>query len=158
MTVCDGRGRAVAAAGLVRWLARVAPRRFAGRVAIALVADRTMRRFNREYRGLDHPTDVLSFPVDAGWRDGRRAAKAPRTGGDVPLLGDIAIATGVARRQARLHGHTYGTELRVLALHGLLHLVGYDHERDAGAMGMVEARLRRAGGLPAGLTERGRRP
>jgi probable rRNA maturation factor len=76
-------------------------------------------------------------------------------------LGDIVIGTGVARRQAREAGHSYATELRVLALHGLLHLLGYDHERpdDAGRMARAEARLRRKGGLTRGLIARaGRRP
>jgi probable rRNA maturation factor len=71
-------------------------------------------------------------------------------------LGDIVIATGVARRQARAAGHSYATELRVLALHGLLHLLGYDHHDpgDGGRMARAEARLRRRGGLGAGLIER----
>jgi len=73
-----------------------------------------------------------------------------------PLLGDIVIATGVARRQAREAGHSYQTELRVLALHGLLHLLGYDHDRknDAGRMARIETQLRRKSGLRAGVIER----
>lgn len=70
------------------------------------------------------------------------------------FLGEIVIATGVARRQAREAGHPATTELRVLALHGLLHLLGYDHERDNGRMRRLEARLRRRGGLREGLIER----
>jgi probable rRNA maturation factor len=75
----------------------------------------------------------------------------------VRSLGDIVIATGVAKRQARQAGHSYETELRVLALHGVLHLLGYDHERpdDRGAMARLEARLRRKGGLRLGLIARG---
>ena len=69
-------------------------------------------------------------------------------------LGDIVIARGVARRQADTVGHDEPTELRVLALHGLLHLLGYDHERDRGTMARVERRLRRKGGLAEGLLER----
>ncbi len=81
-----------------------------------------------------------------------RAAGAP----DVSVLGDIVIATGVARRQARDAGHSYQAELRVLALHGLLHLLGYDHHdsKDNGRMARVEAKLRRKGGLTTGLIER----
>jgi probable rRNA maturation factor len=75
------------------------------------------------------------------------------------FLGDIVIATGVARRQALEMRHPLRTELRVLALHGLLHLLGYDHDdrHDEGAMARVEARLRRKGGLPAGLIARSNR-
>jgi probable rRNA maturation factor len=70
------------------------------------------------------------------------------------FLGDIVIARGVAGRQARRARHSERTEIRVLALHGLLHLLGYDHERDDGLMRRVEGRLRRKGGLPGGLIER----
>jgi probable rRNA maturation factor len=91
---------------------------------------------------IDCATDVLSFPAK------------DRTAGGGPFLGDIAIATGLARRQAREAGHAYGTELRVLALHGLLHLLGYDHHGDAGRMARLEARLRCRGGLEHGLIER----
>jgi probable rRNA maturation factor len=70
------------------------------------------------------------------------------------LLGDIVIARGVAKRQARDAGHSELTELKVLALHGLLHLLGYDHERDDGQMERVERRLRRKAGLREGLIER----
>jgi rRNA maturation RNase YbeY len=71
-----------------------------------------------------------------------------------PFLGDVVIARGVAARQARTAGHPERTEWRVLALHGLLHLLGYDHECDGGEMRRVERRLRRKGGLGAGLIER----
>lgn len=140
----DGRGRPVAAGGLGRWLTRIAPARARGDVAVALVSDTQIQQLNRTYRRLDAPTDVLSFP-SAGARSDSRWA-----------LGDIAIATGVARRQAKAAGHAYGTELRVLALHGLLHLLGYDHDDpdDNGRMARAEARLRRKGGLRAGLIER----
>jgi len=70
-------------------------------------------------------------------------------------LGDVVIAAGVAARQARQAGHSLAVELRVLALHGLLHLLGYDHERDDGRMARLERRLRRKGGLVEGLIERG---
>jgi probable rRNA maturation factor len=71
------------------------------------------------------------------------------------FLGDIVIARGIARRQARAARHSELTELKILALHGLLHLLGYDHERDGGRMRRVERRLRRRGGLHEGLIERG---
>jgi probable rRNA maturation factor len=71
-----------------------------------------------------------------------------------PFLGEIVIARGIAKRQAREAGHSETTELRVLALHGLLHLLGYDHDGDAGTMRRIEQRLRRKGGLREGLIER----
>ena len=73
-----------------------------------------------------------------------------------PPLGAIAIARGLARRQARAEGHSQATEWRVLALHGLLHLLGYDHEHDDGRMQRVERKLRRKGGLREGLIDRSR--
>ena len=147
VTVSTGTGRAVRDGGLARWLAAIAPPRAGGDVAVALVSDARMRALNRTYRRRDVATDVLSFspdPLIPGLR--------PQASG----LGDIVIATGVARRQAREAGHSYQTELRVLALHGLLHLLGYDHhdKRDQGRMARVEAALRRKGGLAAGLIER----
>jgi probable rRNA maturation factor len=115
-----------------------------GEVGVALVTDARVRQLNRQYRRTDAPTDVLSFVAD---RDAQSAS------GD---LGDIMIATGVARRQAREAGHSYGTELRVLALHGLLHLLGYDHHEaaDRGRMARAEARFGRKGGLRQGLIDR----
>lgn len=132
------------APGLAGWLTGVAPRAARGSVTVALVSDARMRVLNRAYRGADYATDVLSF------------GGAPRHGREPALLGDIVIATGVARRQAAQAGHAFGTELRILALHGLLHLLGYDHESDvdAGAMARLERRLRQKGGLPTGLIER----
>lgn len=139
VTVTDGRGRAVRDGGLARWLSRVAPAAARGEVGIALVSDARMRVLNRSYRKKDYATDVLSFEGD-----------------DSQGLGDLVIATGVARRQAREAGHSYETELRVLALHGLLHLLGYDHDHpdDNGKMKRAESRLRRKGGLKAGLISR----
>jgi len=144
VTVTDGRGRPIRSGGLGKWLTGVAPSRVRGELAVALVSDRQIRQLNHRYRHTDTPTDVLSFVADAGQEPQR--------------LGDIAIATGVARRQARVMGHSYATELRVLALHGLLHLLGYDHDdpADRGRMARAEARLRRAGGLGEGLIARAR--
>jgi probable rRNA maturation factor len=142
VAVTDDTGRPVADAGLARWLVRHAPRGAHGHVAIALVSDAQMRALNARYRGKRAPTDVLSF-------GGRTAVRSRAAIG-----GDLAIARGVARGQARQAGHAYATELRILALHGLLHLLGYDHETDRGQMARLEDRLRRQAGLPSGLIGR----
>ena len=163
--VADERGRGVAAPGVSRWLARVAPSRVRGTVSVALVSDARIRALNREYRRIDRATDVLSFPaqLDSGLPapDSRLPTLDSRLSNPQslipnPFLGDIVIARGVARRQARAAGHSELAELRLLALHGLLHLLGYDHERDDGRMRLVERRLRRRGGLREGLIERAR--
>jgi probable rRNA maturation factor len=152
--VTDEKGRPVGRS-LAAWLVRTAPARARGRVTVALVSDARVRRLNRDYRGKDYATDVLSFPASrpsGSRRPGNAAMRRPAAGDR--FLGDIVIARGVARRQARAIGHAERTELRVLALHGLLHLLGYDHEQDTGTMARVERRLRRKGGLPHALTER----
>jgi len=146
--VGDEHGRRVpSATGLGRWLRTIAPVRARGTVSIALVSDARVRALNRRYRGVNHTTDVLSFPATA-------TPRATSHGPQIFVLGDIVIARGVARRQAREAGHSELTEWRVLALHGLLHLLGYDHERDGGRMRRAETRLRRRAGLPGGLIER----
>jgi probable rRNA maturation factor len=147
VTIADGRGRRVRVPGLATWLTRVAPGTARGAVTLALVGDRRIRALNRAYRGVDAVTDVLSFGADGG----RRPDGPPRA------LGDVVIAKGVAARQAREAGHSLPTEYRVLALHGLLHLLGYDHERDDGRMARLERTLRRRGGLAHGLIARARR-
>ena len=146
--VSDGRGRRVGAPGLTRWLTRIAPARARGLVSIAIVSDTQVRRLNRRFRGVNKPTDVLSFPGS------EPRVRSPES----RVLGDIVIARGVARRQAREAGHSELTEWRVLALHGLLHLIGYDHEGDDGRMRREERRLRRKGGLREGLIDRAARP
>jgi probable rRNA maturation factor len=160
VVLVDEVGRPVRVRGLARWLCGVAPARSRGAVTIALVDDAAMRRLNREFAGKEKATDVLSFAAeDRRAAAFARSASAPKD--DLrrmaPFLGDIVIATGVARRQARAAGHAYAQELRVLALHGLLHLLGYDHETDEGRMARLEARLRRRGGLTAGIIERAER-
>lgn len=127
--------------GLAQFLAQIAPTAARGELCIALVSDRRMRALNRQFRGQDAVTDVLSFPSD-----------------ERGFLGDIVIAEGVAKRQAKEHGHTLKTEIQTLALHGLLHLLGYDHETDDGRMARAEGRLRRKAGLPPGLIERNPTP
>jgi|1186.fasta_scaffold41760_2 probable rRNA maturation factor len=181
VTVTDEHGRARSAA-LARWLASAAPRRAGGAVNVALVSDARVRALNRHYRGQDYATDVLSFPAshdqphrprntprthlgairrrrrlgsDGDVRSASSARSAvDRSTRDLPFLGEIVIARGVARRQARRAGHAERTEWRVLALHGLLHLLGYDHEADRGEMRRLESRLRRRAGLRGGLIER----
>lgn len=156
--VADDRGRPVAVPGLAAWLRRVAPARARGFVCVALVSDRRVRALNRAYLRKDYATDVLSFPAFARTQNVRATARQaplePLALSPQPFLGDIVIARGVARRQARDAGHSERTELRVLALHGLLHLLGYDHEQDDGRMLRIERRLRRKGGLHEGLIER----
>jgi probable rRNA maturation factor len=142
VSVVDGQGRPFRAPGLGRWLQGVAPARARGEIALAFASDARVRALNRTYRGVDKATDVLSFP------SGRRTSDSDA------FLGDIVIARGIARRQARAQAHAESTEWRVLALHGLLHLLGYDHEADTGAMRRLERRLRRRGGLEGGLIER----
>jgi len=158
VVVSDASGRPASAPGLAAWLRRIAPRAARGTVAIALVSDSRIRALNRTYRRKNYATDVLSFPASdppraRGLTTGSAGPQPPAASSE---LGDIVIATGVARRQARAAGHSERTELRVLALHGLLHLLGYDHERDGGRMRRVERRLRREGGLREGLIERAR--
>jgi probable rRNA maturation factor len=130
-------GAGTAANALSRWLRRIAPATARGQMTVALVPDSRIQELNRTFRQVDEPTDVLSFPAD-----------------EPGALGDVVIARGVARQQARGAGHDVDTEIRVLALHGLLHLLGYDHEHDGGRMARLEARLRRKGGLREGLIER----
>ena len=149
----------VRAPGLGRWLQTAAPARARGGVTIAVVSDARVRGLNREYRKKDIATDVLSFPTDEPNQTSRgtrpsTSGSGPATPG--PLLGDVVIAAGVARRQADEAGHSMQTELRILALHGLLHLLGYDHEHDGGQMARLERRLRLRAGLREGLIERAR--
>lgn len=138
----------VPAPALARWLARVAPRGVAGEVVVLLTTDARVRALNRRYRRQDHVTDVLSFPA--------LRVRPSVSGLRSRLLGDIVIAIGRAGRQAREAGHSLATELRVLSLHGLLHLLGFDHESDGGQMVKLEAALRRKGGLREGLIQRTR--
>ena len=141
VVVMDGRGRTVRSDRLRRWLVAVAPRSARGELALVLVSDRKMRSLNLKFRGVDRVTDVLSFPLC-----GEETLDASRSTGE-QYLGDVVIATGVAARQARNAGHRLGIEFRILALHGLLHLLGYDHERDNGEMIRLELKLRRNGGI-----------
>lgn len=113
-----------------------------GQVTVLLTTDATLRNLNRRFRGKDVATDVLSF-----------ASTNPASGPE-KIAGDVAISLETARKQAAEQGHALGVELRVLMLHGLLHLAGYDHETDAGKMQRRERQLRERLGLPLGLIER----
>jgi probable rRNA maturation factor len=111
-----------------------------------ITGDAELRRLNREFRGKDQATDVLSFP-------------APVLPGSRPAsrLGDVAISAARARSQAREFGHTAEQEVRLLMLHGVLHLLGMDHETDSGTMARSEKRWRTRLNLPGGLIERAAR-
>jgi len=108
--------------------------RLRGDVNVLLTNDRKMRQLNRRFRRKNQTTDVLSFPLLDG--------------------GDIAISVPVAKQNARLLGHKVADELKILILHGALHLKGHDHESDNGAMAKLEQRLRKKLRLPLSLTER----
>jgi probable rRNA maturation factor len=111
-----------------------------GEVDVLLAGDRVLRRLNREFRGKDKATDVLSFPA------------SPELAG--VHAGDLAISLETAQRQAEEHGHSLRDEVRVLLLHGLLHLYGMDHEIDRGEMAAREAELRSQLRLRSGLIAR----
>ena len=117
--------------------------RLQGDVHVLVTGSRELRRLNRRFRAKDKPTDVLSFPATASLRDG--------------LAGDVAISAEIATSNARRLGHSAAEEVKILALHGVLHLAGYDHERDHGEMARKEQRLRKSLGLPPGLIERSQR-
>ena len=144
----------VSVGDLDRFLAR-ALRRLrlpTGALTVCLVENAVMARWNRAYRGKKGPTDVLSFPTNGAQRHrtGRAAPQLPKRGGSTAsncYLGDIAIAPAVARRNARRFGRTFSDEMRILILHGVLHLMGYDHESDQGQMDRRERHLRRECGL-----------
>ncbi|WP_419807106.1 rRNA maturation RNase YbeY [Terriglobus sp.] len=112
-----------------------------GEVNLLLAGDARLKALNKAYRGKNKATDVLSFPVAGEHGDGQMA-------------GDLAISVETAARQAAEHGHSTEDELRVLMLHGLLHLAGYDHEADDGEMRALESQLRAKLKLPGGLIER----
>ncbi len=118
--------------------------RLQGQVTVLLTTDAAIRKLNRQFRGKDKATDVLSFPAAGVGADG--------------MAGDLAISVTTALKQAREQGHSLGTEIKVLVLHGLLHLAGYDHEADEGRMARRERALRAKLGLPLGLIERAGAP
>ncbi len=148
VSVVEVGGRSASAKGLGLWLARIAPRSARGEVTLAILPDAKVRALNRRYRRVNKATDVLSF----AWAEG--SSQKGSGAFPTPFLGDIVLARGIAQQQAKILGHPLAIEFRVLALHGLLHLLGYDHESDNGRMAWTEARLRRKAGLPPGLIAR----
>ena len=127
-------------------------------VSVAFVSDAEMAAWNQAYRKKAGPTDVLSFPalpqkeLDALTRRHERARtrrreRARHSAPEAAVLGDIAIAPETARRYTKTNGRSLQDELRVLMLHGVLHLMGYDHESDNGEMDRIEHKLRRRLGL-----------
>jgi len=127
--------------GLERFARVLCERVSAGAGFTCLVTDdRELRRLNRDFLGKDYPTDVLSFP----------------SGESGAFLGELAISANRAHAQGAAFGHSVESEICILMLHGLLHLLGMDHETDRGRMARAEAAWRRRLALPAGLIERAR--
>jgi probable rRNA maturation factor len=126
---------------LTRFLART--RRAAGlrdAVNVLITSNAKMKFLNRRFRGQDEPTDVLTFPAASDARKG--------------FAGDIAVSAEIATQNARALGHPPAAEVKILILHGILHLRGYDHDRDHGHMARREQKLRGELNLPVGLIER----
>ena len=126
-------------------LARFVPRARAaaglrGSVNVLVTSGREMQTLNRRFRGRNQETDVLSFPAAPGMVKG--------------FAGDIAVSARMAARNAQQLGHSHADEIKILILHGMLHLAGHDHELDNGQMARREAQLRKSLGLPVGLIER----
>jgi len=118
-----------------------------GQISVLLTDDDRIRELNRQFRKKNVPTDVLSFPA-INWEGD--AANGHRD----KSAGDLAISLDTAARQAESFGHSLATEVKVLILHGVLHLAGFDHEADSGEMARFENRLRKQFGLPSGLIQR----
>jgi len=141
-TVFDRSSPRLSARSLASFLARASRAAgLRGRAAVLITSNAEIRRLNARFRGKDSPTDVLSFPA------------GPLASG---LAGDIAVSLDMAERNARRLGHSLEEEIRILVLHGILHLAGYDHENDQGEMERKETALRRKLGLASGLVERSR--
>jgi probable rRNA maturation factor len=124
-----------------------------GRVNVLVTGSRDIRGLNRRFRDLDKATDVLSFPAQSLVEQSRRnISRAATTKSS--LAGEIAISADIAAQNAARLRHLVADEIRILTLHGILHLAGFDHERDNGEMARKEIQLRRRFGLPSGLIER----
>jgi probable rRNA maturation factor len=112
-------------------------------VNVLITSSSELQSLNRRFRGADKPTDVLSFPSPS---TGSLRAKR--------VAGEVAISADIARENARRLGHSVADEVKILVMHGILHLAGFDHEHDHGEMARKESRLRRQLNLEAGLIER----
>jgi probable rRNA maturation factor len=115
-----------------------------GTVDVVVTSSRELRALNSRFLGKDKATDVLSFPTEPGSAN--------------QWAGEIAISAEIASKNARQLGHKITEEIKILALHGILHLAGYDHERDQGEMARTELRLRTTLNLPGGLIARSHGP
>jgi probable rRNA maturation factor len=132
-------------AGLQRFVTRArSVVKLQGKVNVLIASSSDLRSLNLRFRGKNKATDVLSFPADSS------SAKSQKS----TLAGEIAISAEIAAQNAFRLGHSTAEEIKILTLHGILHLAGFDHERDNGQMARKELRLRRVLRLPAGLIER----
>ncbi len=120
-----------------------------GDVDVVVTTNGRMQQLNRQFRRKDKPTDVLSFPAEPILLAGKVGH---------PLAGELAISADIAKQNGRALGHGTLAELKILVLHGVLHLAGHDHESDDGQMARKEQKLRRELGLPDGLIERTENP
>jgi probable rRNA maturation factor len=142
----DRKLRLPSARTLSRFLSNAqAAVRLRGQVTVLLTTDAAIRRLNRKFRGKNKATDVLSFPADLSFHGQPEKDR---------VAGDLAISVTTALRQAREQNHPLAIEIKILILHGLLHLAGYDHEIDNGKMARRERLLRTRLRLPEGLIER----
>ena len=134
-------GYSLSKSGLARFLNRArAAVGLSGDVHVLLTSDSEIRRLNKAFRRKNEPTDVLSFPTPPEMSNN--------------IAGDLAISLDAAARQAARFGHSLRDEVKVLLLHGTLHLAGFDHEADSGEMAAREAELRHEFGLPTSLIAR----
>jgi len=144
LIIVKNKNLGLSVASLERFILRARKAtRLLGKVNVLLTGNAEMRALNRQFRRKDKPTDVLSFPTDLK-REGEHA-----------FAGEIAVSADIAFENARRLGHSPALEVKILALHGILHLAGFDHESDNGQMARKESALRRRLGLPSSLTERG---
>ncbi len=145
VVILERKVDAVSASTLERFVSRA--RRavgLRGRVNVLITGNSAIRKLNHKFRGKNKSTDVLSFPSESA---ADRAGKAKSAG-------EIAISADIALQSSFRLGHPVSTELKILILHGVLHLAGFDHERDNGAMARKEDKLRRQLRLPVALIER----